>query len=134
MDEGLRSVGWQQKCQISAVRHKLPCSWEEEETSPIFQRTDLTDLAQGPVLLLPGYPCTCYRETGMNTRKICVEKWPDIFPKGPVATQAKHPSSHQHNVTSMQSWRWVIPRFALISAAPHKDNLTILTLPQLYVL
>lgn len=122
MDE--RSVGWQQKCQISAVRYSklktqtpLPLGGRRELPA-LFQRTDL---AQGPGLLLwalLGHSicvCTTYPRAGPSARclhllhtdrdehqeDVCVEKGPDIFPKGPVVTQAKHPhqchSSRQHN-------------------------------------
>lgn len=122
VDERLRSVGWQQKCQISAVRHKLHALGGRRELPVIFQRTDL---AQGPVLLLSAghwvflghsiWVCTTYSRPGLSARCLhllqrnrdehqeddCVEKWPDIFPKGPAETQAKHPcqchSSCQHN-------------------------------------
>lgn len=111
---------------------------------------------QGPVLLLPAlgtpgplHPCVhhvlqsrLHRGTGMNTSKMSV--WKNALTSSQkdqqnIHASVTHPASTighipVKNPTTMQSWRWVIPRFALIFAVPHKDNLTILTLPQLYLL
>lgn len=123
VDERLRSVGWQQKCQISAVRHKLPCSWEEEENSQSFSRgqiwhkvlccCSLQDIGYSWATqsgCAPHIPdqgsqpgaCTCYRETGMNIRKTTV--WKNGLTssqKDQLKPKQKHPcqchSSCQHN-------------------------------------
>lgn len=129
------------------------------ELPAIFQRTGL---AQGPVLLLSaghwvllGHSicvCTTYSRAGYTERQgwtpgrcLC-GKMPWHLPKrtSGIPSKTSMPASLITPAQSVTSqWRiqqqcspgrWVIPRFALIFAVPHKDNLTILTLPQLYLL
>lgn len=127
-------MGWQQKCQISAVRHKLPCSWEEEKNSQSFPRgqiwhkvlccCSLQDIGYPGPLNLGVHPdqgaqsgaCTCCRETGMNTRKTTVWKngltssqKDQLKPKQSIhASVTHHASTIGHipvkNPTTMQSW------------------------------
>lgn len=136
MDE--RSVGWQRKCQISAVRHKL-CPWEEEENSQPFSRGQIWHKVLGccsghswatPSVCAPHIPeqgpqpgaCTCYTQTGMNTRKMSVwkkgltssqkDQWQA---KQSIHTSVTHHASTIGHIpvkdpTTMQSWEMGNPK------------------------
>lgn len=121
------------------------------ELPAILQRTNL---AQGPGLLLPAghgvlmshsiCVCTTYSRAGYSVRclhllhtardehqeDVCVEKGPDMSPKGPskaskpvsLITPAQSVTSQWGIQQQCRPGRWVIPGFALIFGGPHKDN------------
>lgn len=131
------------------------------ELPALLQRTDL---AQGAGLLLwallghsvcvhtypragPSARCLHLLHTHGDEHQedVCVEKGPDIFPKGPVATQQSLHTSVTHHAstishipvktpTTMHSWEMGNPKVCFDLWILHKDNLTILILPQLCLL
>lgn len=141
-NRNVRELQADTKCLAPGRKSRTPRHFPEDRfgTSPVLQ--DTGDSWASPSVCAPHIPEQAAQTDRDDTRKMSV--WKNALTSSQKDQQNIHASvTHDASTishipvktpTTMQSWEMGNPKVCFDLWIPHKDNLTILTLPQLYLL